>query len=126
MKLSLRFLSMTLGLSLSLLNVALANENGNASSSAPAARANEGKLVPIADTDAAWLAKAKSEYPITTCIVSGEGLSSRPDEAFDFIYRREGKADRLISFCCEGCSKDFGHDAQRFIQMLDEAAAAKK
>lgn len=126
MKIRLLLLITTLGFLLSLSNVAIAEDSTDASGSTQPASTSEGNLVPITEKDSIWFAKAKSEYPVTTCIVSGEGLGSPSDEAFDFIYREEGKADRLISFCCDGCSKDFGHDARRFLQMLDAAAAKKK
>jgi hypothetical protein len=96
----------------------------------PGAKAAEpaphGELVAITEKDAAWVKQAKADYPLTDCVVSGEKLGSAPDEMFDFIYREKGKPDCLVSFCCEGCSKDFLFEPSRFIKKLDDASAAKK
>ena len=35
---------------------------------------DKGQLVPVTEKDAAWIAKAKAEYPTTACIVSGDKL----------------------------------------------------
>jgi hypothetical protein len=86
----------------------------------------EDSLIAITAKDAAWVKEAKAAYPLSECVVSGEQLGRTPDEMYDFIYRQKGRPDRLISFCCEGCSKDFTIEPARFIAKLDEAAAAKK
>jgi hypothetical protein len=91
-------------------------------SSAPA----EDGLIAVTAKDETWVKQAKAAYPLSECVVSGEQLGSAPDEMYDFIYRQKGKPDRLISFCCEGCSKDFTIEPARFMAKLDEAAAAKK
>lgn len=106
-------------------SAARANENHSDADTAREAAAT-GKLHPITGETAAWAAKAKAAYPTSLCIVSGEDLSNDPDEAYDFIYRETGKPDRLVSFCCEGCSQDFGMDTKRFLEKLDEAAARKQ
>ena len=100
--------------------------NDDHASAATAADASKGKLHAIDAETAAWAAKAKADYPTSLCIVSGENLSTDPEEAYDFIYREPGKPDRFVSFCCDGCSKDFGMDIKRFLEKLDEAAASKK
>lgn len=107
-----------------LANLTQANENGPPAE--PAADVATGKLHAITRETSAWAAKAKANYPTSVCIVSGENLSTDPEEAYDFIYRETGKPDRFVSFCCDGCSKDFGMDIKRFLEKLDEAAAAKK
>lgn len=85
----------------------------------------KGQLVPVTEKDAAWVAKAKAEYPTTACIVSEDKLGGEMGEPFDFIYRVEGKADRLVSFCCKDCVKDFNKDAEKYLKVLDEAGAKK-
>ena len=116
-------LSLLIGV-LALTGIARANDNPSAQEKA--ADAHSGKLHAITEETAAWAAKAKANYPTALCIVSGEDLSTDPEEAYDFIYREPGKPDRFVSFCCDGCSKDFGMDTKRFLGKLDEAAAAKK
>jgi hypothetical protein len=86
---------------------------------------NKGQLVPVTEKDAAWLAKAKAEYPITTCIVSEDKLGGDMGKPVDFIYRVEGKPDRLISFCCKDCVKDFNKDPEKYLKILDGAAKKK-
>lgn len=65
--------------------------------------------------------EAKAEYPITTCIVSGEPLGEHGDPV---IYKHEG---REIRFCCKDCIKDFNKDPARYLRNLDlEIEAAKQ
>ena len=75
--------------------------------------------------DAAWLAKAKADYPLKTCVVSKEDLGGE-GEAIDFVYKQEGKPDRLVRFCCEDCRKDFDKDPAKYLKKIDEAAAKAK
>jgi hypothetical protein len=90
------------------------------------AKAPAGQLVPITEKDAAWAAKAKAEYPVTACMVSGDKLEGGDmGKPVDYIYRQEGKPDRLIRFCCKDCPGDFSKDPLKYLKMLDEAAAAK-
>jgi YHS domain-containing protein len=83
---------------------------------------NKGQLVPATEKDAAWLAKAKAEYPTTACIVSEDKLGGDMGKPVDFIYRVDGKQDRLISFCCKDCIKDFNKDPDKYLKVLDGAA----
>ncbi|HVU18356.1 MAG TPA: hypothetical protein VHD32_15740 [Candidatus Didemnitutus sp.] len=83
---------------------------------------NKGQLVPVTEKDAAWVAKAKAEYPTTACIVSEDKLGGDMGKPVDFIYRTEGKPDRLISFCCKDCVKDFNKDPEKYLKILDGAA----
>jgi hypothetical protein len=50
--------------------------------------------------DAAWLAKAKADYPLKTCVVSDEEIGGKMGEGIDHVYKQEGKPDRLVRFCC--------------------------
>ena len=55
-------------------------------------------------------------YPITTCLVmEGHELD---DEAVNVIYK-----NRLVRFCCEGCIGDFEADPEKYLHILDQAAA---
>lgn len=83
---------------------------------------NKGQLVPVTEKDAAWAAKAKAEYPTTTCVVSDDKLGGDMGKPVDFIYRVEGQPDRLISFCCKDCVKDFNKDPEKYLKILDGAA----
>ena len=97
-----------------------------ADTQAPASSA-KAQLVPVtAATDAAWLANARASYPLTTCSVSGDKLEGG-DMAMpaDFIYRQDGKPDRLVRFCCKDCVKDFNKDPARYLTAIDAAADKK-
>ena len=82
-----------------------------------------GQLVPVTEKDAAWLAKAKAEYPTNMCMVSGDKLGADMGKPVDYIYRQEGKPDRLITFCCKDCVKDFNKNPAKYLKALDEATA---
>lgn len=98
----------------------------NAGQDHPAANAaSTGELVAVTEKDAAWVAKEKEKYPTTQCIVSEDKLGADMGKPADFIYREAGKPDRLVSFCCKDCVKDFNKDPQKYLKILDEAAAQK-
>jgi hypothetical protein len=94
---------------------------------ADAGTAGAGKVVLVdATTDAAWLAGAIAAYPMDTCVVSGDSLGEHsPSKRQDVVYREPGKPDRLVRFCCKGCVPDFVKDPQRYLRLIDEAAAKK-
>ncbi len=71
--------------------------------------------------------KPAAPYPLTTCVVSGEGLTEM-GAPVDFVFKQEGKPDRLVKFCCKQCVGKFKKDPAKYLGKLDaaEAAAAKK
>ena len=69
-------------------------------------------------------AKAKADYPVTTCIVSGDKLGAM-GESVEYIYKEKGQADRTVLFCCKDCIADFEKEPAKYLKKLDEAAAAK-
>jgi hypothetical protein len=80
---------------------------------------------PTADQDA-WLAKAKAAYPLDTCVVSEEKLEGGDMGApVDFVYKQEGKPDRLVRFCCKNCIKKFNKEPAKYLKIIDAAAAGK-
>ena len=72
-------------------------------------------------------AAAKAAYPLTTCVVSGDVLADDGPMGppVDYIYKQKGKPDRLVRFCCDSCIDDFNQDPQKYLKMIDDAAAAK-
>ncbi len=76
--------------------------------------------------DAGWLAKAKAEYPLKTCVVSDEEIGGSMGEGIDHVYQQDGKPDRLVRFCCKDCLKDFSKDPTQYLKKIDEAAAKAK
>jgi hypothetical protein len=113
-----------LALGLAITGVASAHEGHNKEA---IAYTGNGQLVPVdAKTDAAWLAKARTDYPMTTCAVSGDKLEGgdmgKPQE---FTYKETGKPDLFVRFCCKDCVKDFNKEPAKYIAMIQEAAAKK-
>ena len=62
----------------------------------------------------------KADYPLTTCVVSGEKLG---EMGKPYVMKYEGREVRL---CCESCKKDFKKDPAKYMKKLDEAEKAKK
>ena len=62
------------------------------------------------------------DYPLKTCVVSGEALEA--GEFVTYTHRQPGKPDREVRFCCEGCIEDFRQDPEKFLKKLDDAKAA--
>ena len=60
--------------------------------------------------------EAKSEYPLKTCVVSGDELGEMGDPV---IYQHNG---REVRFCCKDCIEDFNKDPEKYLKMLDDAA----
>lgn len=87
------------------------------------AQSATGQLVAPIAQDAAWLTKARTEYPLKTCLVSGEELGGMGG-ALDFIYRQPGQPDQLVRFCCDGCPDDFKKDPAKYLKQLDAPAIA--
>ncbi len=72
---------------------------------------------------AALFAQAPAaDYPLNTCVVSGEDLGSMGD-AFDYIHKADGQPDRLVRMCCEGCVKKFKKDPAKYLARIDAAKA---
>ena len=98
-----------------------ASRGAGTESAAPA-----GVLVPVNDkTDAAWLSKARDEYPLANCVVSGEGLHGNGPKSHDWVFKQAGRPDRLIRFCCNSCNEDFMKDPQKYLRAIDQADASE-
>jgi hypothetical protein len=91
-----------------------------------AAHDHADKAAAPAAPDAAWLAKAKAEYPLKACVVSNEEIGGGMGEGIDFVYQQEGKPDRLVRFCCKDCVSDFKKEPAKYLRLIDEAAAKAK
>lgn len=117
---SLTFALSLLGATLAAVTTALAVE---AADHGPAAQPT-GQLLPVTSKDAAWVAEQKAKYPTNLCIVSDEKLEETDmGKPVDFVYRVAGQPDRLVTFCCKHCVKDFKKDPAKYLKKLDEAAA---
>ncbi|HMP89696.1 MAG TPA: hypothetical protein PJ991_05820 [Kiritimatiellia bacterium] len=81
-----------------------------------------------ADTTTAAVdnAEAVAAYPLTTCVVSGDKLEDGDmGPPINYIFKQEGKPDRLVRLCCKGCIKDFKKDPDKYLKIIDDAAAKK-
>lgn len=58
-----------------------------------------------------------------TCPVSGEELGAMGD-AYEYVYKQEGKPDRVVKLCCKMCVATFKKDPAKYLAKLDSAAAA--
>ena len=54
-------------------------------------------------------------YPLTTCLVSGDGLGGM-GETVDCLY--QGK---LVRFCCKGCVKSFNKNPDKYLKEFESA-----
>jgi len=57
-------------------------------------------------------------YPLDTCVVSGEPLDSMDGPVNKVIN------NRLVRFCCEDCVEDFLKEPQVFFDILDKGKAS--
>ena len=55
---------------------------------------------------------ATDNYPLKTCVVSGEELGSMGEP---IIYKHEGTT---VKFCCEGCIDEFKEEPAKFLAKL--------
>lgn len=77
-----------------------------------------------AHVSAEWLAKARADYPLQTCVISKDKLDGGDMGApQDYIYRQAGQPDRLVRLCCNDCVKDFKENPAAQLKLIDEAAA---
>lgn len=60
------------------------------------------------------------EYPLTTCVVSGEKLG---EMGKPYVFKHEGTEVRL---CCEDCQAKFDKDPAKYLGKIAEAAKAGK
>jgi len=86
---------------------------------------SSGQLMAVSAKEAAWVAQQKASYPTDACIVSEDKLGADMGKPVDYIYRVQGQPDRLVTFCCKDCVKDFNKDPDKYLKILDEAGARK-
>lgn len=71
-------------------------------------------------------AQVVADYPVDHCVVSGDKLEDGDmGPPINYTYKQDGKPDRLVRLCCKGCVKDFNKDPEKYLKMIDDAAAAK-
>lgn len=68
----------------------------------------------------AYLKKMVKPYPLKTCLVSGEELTSMGKPA---VINYQGQE---IKFCCKDCMKKFNKDPREFLKKLKKEVAARE
>jgi YHS domain-containing protein len=72
--------------------------------------------------DKAVMEKQRKDYPLETCVVSGEKLGSM-SEPVEFVH-----AGKLVRICCEACVDQFEKNPAKYMKAIKDAkkeAAAK-
>ncbi len=64
--------------------------------------------------------EVKAEYPLDTCVVSGEKLGSMGDA---IKYDHKGQE---VQFCCKKCVSKFEAEPAKFLAKIDEAKLQKQ
>ncbi len=70
----------------------------------------------IPELDAVILEQQGPDYPLQTCVVSGEALDGSHGAVIEFI-----SGNRLIRLCCAACEKAFRRNPAEYLDALDEA-----
>ena len=71
----------------------------------------------IEKLDAAAIEQQKADYPLATCVVSGEPLGEKPVSRV--------VAGQLVQLCCNGCVKKLDKDPVGYLGKIDEARKEK-
>jgi len=74
---------------------------------------------------AAEATKQSDNYPLTTCVVSGDDLQEM-GHPVTYTYKQAGQPDRTVKFCCKNCINDFKKDPKKYLAILDEAEKKQK
>ncbi len=67
--------------------------------------------------DAAVIEQQQEDYPLETCLVSGEKLGGDMGEPINFV-----SGNRLVRFCCKGCVKTFEKNPAHYLAKLHHEA----
>jgi hypothetical protein len=81
-------------------------------------------LVPLSKEDPAWAAKALAEYPLQTCVVSGEKLDPTGG-AYDYAYVQPGAAPRLVRFSSLHSADQFRKDPTQYLKIIEVAEKSR-
>lgn len=65
--------------------------------------------------DKAIVKKQGDNYPLSTCVVSGEKFGEM-GKAVEIVYDNE-----LVRLCCNGCKKDFAKDPDKYMKKIHDA-----
>jgi YHS domain-containing protein len=72
----------------------------------------------LAQLDQAIIESQRKNYPLSTCVVSGEKLGEM-GKPYNYVYQ-----NRLVRLCCSGCVETFNKDPKKYLKMIDDARTA--
>lgn len=75
----------------------------------------------LAKVDQAVVDKQKKDYPLDTCVVSGDKLGGSMGDPIYYVYN-----DQLVEFCCPHCKKDFDKDPAKYMAKISAARKGVK
>ncbi len=81
---------------------------------------NENPDAALAKLDTAVIEAQKADYPLTTCVVSGDKLGS-DEEVTNMVI-----GNRLVRLCCDGCIKSLRAEPVKYWGKLDGAVKEAK
>lgn len=90
--------------------------------------ADQPSAVEEVKTDPTLIEKLKKDYPLDTCVVSGDKLGGSMGEAVDYLFKLkndEKQEIRLVRFCCKDCIKKFKKEPEKYMKKIEDAAKAK-
>lgn len=73
----------------------------------------------LAKLDEAVIAKESKDYPLDTCVVSGDKLGGHGDPINKVV------GGHLVKLCCKGCIEDAEKNPGKYLKMLDDARKEK-
>ena len=62
---------------------------------------------------ATFVSCSSDDYPLSTCVVSGEELGAHGDP---YVHEHNGN---IVKFCCKPCLDDFNEDPVKFLAKLE-------
>ncbi len=71
----------------------------------------------LAKIDAAVIEAQKADYPLETCVVSGDKLGGEMGEPIDHVA-----GTQLVRFCCKGCVKMFESNPAAYLSKISATA----
>jgi len=73
----------------------------------------------LSKLDQEVIAKQKPNYPLTTCVVSGDKLGGDMGEPIDVVI-----GNRLVRVCCKGCIKPLQENPLKYFTEMDAKTKA--
>jgi len=69
--------------------------------------------------------KTDNEYPLNTCVVSGDKFGGDMGDPIVFVYSNKD-VNQEIKFCCPMCKPKFLKDPDKYMKIIHDAEAKAK